>query len=123
MSAVTDAPLEADDTDNEFEHLLDDAIGTTSGRTSKFDIGDVTKAAKMIDESHVVERVVAWRQKDRAGKHPGGRPSVVNDRIILIVLLLLAREHAPLFAREMGNVLHQRLTTEARTFLGLPDTL
>jgi hypothetical protein len=75
MSAVTDAPLEADDTDNEFE-LLDDAIGTTSGRTSKFDIGDVTKAAKMIDESHVVERVVAWRQKDRAGKHPGGRPQL-----------------------------------------------
>ena len=123
MSAVTDTPLEPDEADNEFEHLLDDAIGTTSGRTSKFDIADVMKAAKMVDESQVVKRIVSWRQEDRAGNHPGGRPPVVDDRVIFVVLLLLAREHAPLFSREMGNLLHQRLTTEARTFLGLPDTL
>lgn len=123
MSGMTDTPLEPDEADNEFEHLLDDAIGTTSGRTSKFDIADMTKAAKMVDESQVVKRIASWRQEDRAGNHPGGRPPIVDDRIILIVLLLLTREHAPLFVREMGNVLHRRLTSDARKFLGLPESL
>ncbi|TFC92864.1 hypothetical protein [Cryobacterium sp. TMT4-31] len=108
---------------NEFEHLLDDSIGTTSGRTSKFDIDDVRRTATMVDESKTVQHIVAWRREDRGNNHAGGRVPLVDDRTVLVVLLLLGREHAPQSAREMGNLLHQRLTTEARTYLGLPVTL
>lgn len=126
MSGITDGSVtmrDEDPEDDTLEHILDDAIGTTSGRTSKFDVDEVRKAAKMIDESRAVERIVAWRHENRGGNHPGGRRPLVSDRTILIVLLLLAREHAPLFGREMGNLLHRRLTNEARTFLGLPVML
>ena len=126
MSGITDGTLEVHDELQEstaFEHLLDDAIDTTSGRTSKFDIDDVRRAATMIDGSKMLEQLATWRQEARQGRHPGGRPPKIDDRVILIVLLLLAREHTPLWATEMGAVLHRRLTKEARVFLGLPANL
>lgn len=126
MSGITNGALAVNDEEQEdsaFEHLLDDAIGTTSGRTSKFDIDDVRRAATMVDGSKTLEQLAAWRHENRQGTHPGGRPPKIDDRVILIVLLLLAREHTPLWVTEMGAVLHRRLTKEARAFLGLPVTL
>jgi hypothetical protein len=126
MSALISGTFRAEDEDDcedGFDHLLDDAIGTTSGRTSKFDIEDVVKAAKMVDATMVAERIAGWRKEDRAGNHAGGATPGISDRTILIVMLLLAREHAPLWGREMGNLLHRRLTPEARRFLDVPVTL
>jgi hypothetical protein len=44
----------------------------------------------------------------------------VNDRVILIVIILLVREFSPLLGTHMGIILYRRLTAEAREYLGLP---
>ncbi|MEO7544860.1 MAG: hypothetical protein ABIT21_00965, partial [Terrimesophilobacter sp.] len=103
------------------EDLLEDPETRLSGPSAKFDLHAVSQAARMIDSSGVVEQVAKWRAEDTRHRHPGGRERIVTDRVILIVLLLLAREYSPLLGTGMGVVLYRRLTAEAREFLGLPS--
>ena len=108
----------------DLESLLTDAeLATYSGKSSVFPHSAVLTVDKCIQMTGLLERVLEWREEDRLGKHPGGPAPYVNDHAMLVVMFLLAREHAPLNLTEMANVLHQRLSAESRKFLGIPSAL
>ena len=78
MSGTTHSAVTMHDEDPEsdaLEHLLDDSIGTTSGRTSKFDITEVRRIATMVNGGLVRKELldeltdIAVRQFLR-GAHP-----------------------------------------------------
>lgn len=79
-------------------------------------------AANLVDRSGIIERVAAWRQEDRVreGLGAGGRPRHVDDRAIVTIFVLLAMEHSPLHLIRAAQVVQSRLSSEARTVLGLP---
>lgn len=81
----------------------------------------VEAAVTVIDSTDICERIAKWRAEDRerAGKTPGGRPSSLSDRAVLVVLLLLALEHSPLFVSRMAETLACRLSDEAKARLGI----
>ena len=108
----------------EFEiNLSDEEIENFSGKTSIFTHEDVLTAEKCVLATGLLGNISAWRAEDKASKHPGGPARYVDDRAILIVLTLLAREHSPLNLTEMGAVLHRRLTAASRKHLNLPTSL
>lgn len=105
--------------------LTDAEILNYSGPSSKFDINDVELADRMIRSTDLLGKIAEWRTEERQllGKRNGGRRAYVSDRAILVALLLLAREGRPLLITEMGNLLHKRLTDDARALLELPQHL
>ncbi|MFF1875748.1 hypothetical protein, partial [Kitasatospora herbaricolor] len=89
------------------EALTDEEILNYNGPTSKFSVGDVQLALRLVDATGIVNRIAEWRKEERylAGKRNGGRKPYITDQTILVVLMLLAREGRPLLITEMGNVL------------------
>jgi hypothetical protein len=94
-----------------------------SGRHSQFPHAEILTTDKCIQMTGVLGKLVEWRDEDRGGKPLTGPKPYVDDRTILVVMLLLAREHAPLNETTMAEVLHHRLTEESRTYLGIPAAL
>lgn len=103
--------------------LTGDEQMTFSGRTSKFTHAQVLTSDKCIEMTGVLKKLQEWRDEDRAGKRRSGPAPYVDDRAILVVLLLLAREHAPLNETAIAEVLNQRLTDESREHLNIPYEL
>lgn len=105
--------------------LTDDEILNYNGPSSTYSMQDVDIAIRLVDATGITTRIAEWRKEERqlAGKRNGGRKPFIDDRAILVVLMLLARENRPLLITEMGNVLHRRLLPEARGLLCLPHTL
>jgi len=62
-----------------------------------------------------------WRAEDRErdGRGPGGRPGSLDDRAVLVGLLLLALEHSPLLVTRMAETLARRLSERAMALLGI----
>lgn len=86
----------------------------------------IASAIKLIDESGICVRVAKWRSEDqeRAGKGRGGRPGSLNDRVVLVLLLVLALEGSPLLVTHAAAVVEHRLSGEARAMLGIsPDRI
>ena len=99
-----------------------------SGATSIFSLAQVKFAQDRIAATGMVSRIAAWRAEDveaaaliEGKRHAGGRPRTVHftDEHILIGLLLLAREHSPMFTKALSNLFRLRLSDEARTYLDL----
>ncbi|WP_150307214.1 hypothetical protein [Planctomonas psychrotolerans] len=106
--------------DELFSVLFDeDSITSGSGKTTKFTAQDVELAGRRIDAAGVLPKIAEWRAEDRYMKRGGGRPSLLDDRAILIVSLMLMVEGSRLFVTEMRNVFHYRLTDDARVALGV----
>lgn len=103
--------------------LTEQEMHTFSGRHAVFPHHEVLTTDKCIQITGVLPKIKEWRDEDRAGRHPGGPAPYVDDRTILVVLLLLAREHAPLNETAIAEVMHRRLTKESRDFLGIPQAL
>ncbi|WP_276969243.1 hypothetical protein [Ferrimicrobium acidiphilum] len=86
----------------------------------------IASAIKLIDASGICVRVAKWRSEDqeRAGKGRGGRPGSLNDRVVLVLLLVLALEGSPLLVTHAAAVVEHRLSGEARAMLGIsPDRI
>ena len=84
----------------------------------------VARAMSLIDASGICARVARWREEDRerAGKGPGGRPGSLDDRVVLVLLLVLALEGSPLLVTHVADVVEHRLSGEAMAMLGIdPD--
>ncbi len=84
----------------------------------------VARAMSLIDASGICARVARWREEDRerAGKGPGGRPGSLDDRVVLVLLLVLALEGSPLLVTHVAAVVEHRLSGEAMAMLGIdPD--
>lgn len=81
----------------------------------------VKRAAGLIDDSGLCENLAQWRAEDKALKGPGGRPAIVGDRLVLILLAILAFEHRDLMVTNMARIVRKRLSPKARVLLGIPD--
>lgn len=103
--------------------LSETDLQTFSGRHSKFPHAEVLTTDKCIRMTGVLPKLIEWRAEDRGGKPLTGPAPYVDDRAILVAMLLLAREHAPLNETTMAEVLHHRLSDESRAHLGLPSAL
>jgi len=86
----------------------------------------VALAIELIEKSGICVRVAKWRSEDqeRAGKGHGGRPGSLDDRVVLVLLLVLALEGSPLLVTHAAAVVEHRLSGEAKAMLGIsPDRI
>jgi hypothetical protein len=84
----------------------------------------VALTIRLIEVSGICARVAKWRSEDqeKAGKGHGGRPGNLDDRVVLVLLLVLALEGSPLLVTRMAEVIEDRLSREAKAMLGInPD--
>jgi hypothetical protein len=75
---------------------------------------------RIITESPIPDTVAGWHANAHA-QHQGGRDRDLSDVAILVVLLILALEHAALHFTKGASILHHRLLPESRRLLGLED--
>ena len=101
-----------------------------TGATAQFRHHEIVWARARIRSTGLVEQIAAWREADKEAairygepKHAGGRPRSkrLTDEHILIALLLLAKEHSPLWTTSVRNFFWFRLTPQAITHLGLDE--
>lgn len=81
----------------------------------------VVLAAKMVDETGVVEAVEAWKAEDRVRhrKHAGGRQSKVSSRQALILYKILALDGKPSNPKGAADLILYRLSTKSLKLLDL----
>lgn len=101
--------------DNAFAEDID-ALGHERG---KVEFKTVVVAARMVDQSGVLEIVAEERALEHLGKGPGGRKALVNDRAILVVLLVLALEHQALHLTLARDMVINRLGKDSLRYLDL----
>jgi hypothetical protein len=117
---MNDTGLDDGFSDEELASVITyDEVRTGTGKATKFTVDDIRLAIKRIESTGIVQKLEEWRAEDATSKGAGGRPPIVSDVAVLVVLLLLVRERSPLWVTEMRNVLWFRLTPEARALLGL----
>lgn len=106
--------------DELFGGLIDpDEVRSGGGSAAKFTADQVSLAGRRIDQAGVLPKFLQWREEDRVGTGAGGRPSLLDDRCIMIACMLLLTEGTPMWVTEMSNVFWYRLTDEARQELGI----
>lgn len=91
----------------------------SAGQRPRIPPAVVAGAANFVDRTGIADQVATWRNIDRAKRHPGGRPPVLNDRVVLVVLLLLAAENSPLLASRAEELLTKRLDAKSLKLLGI----
>ncbi|MBC7596684.1 MAG: hypothetical protein H7288_22630, partial [Kineosporiaceae bacterium] len=74
-------------------------------------------------KSGALELLAEWHTADNPRTGQGGQPIKIPHAAVLVGLLLMAQENAPLFMRELAYLFQKRLTPESRTLLGLPEKL
>ncbi|MHB8319124.1 MAG: hypothetical protein ACYDEP_07855 [Acidimicrobiales bacterium] len=94
------------------------AILATGGRSRS---PSVEAAITIIDSTGICEQLATWRSEDRKRerKAPGGRPATLNDRAVLVLLVVLALEHSPLLISRIAEVISKRLSLKAMDLLGI----
>jgi hypothetical protein len=115
-----------DDFDDDLLNLYtDEEVSAGSGRVTPFTLAEVQLAGRRVDAADVVPDIDGWRAEDADPTVVGGRPrtSPIGDWHILVGCLLLAKEHSPLWIKELRNLFWFRLTPEAREFMGLTDVI
>lgn len=86
----------------------------------RVDVTQVKTAARLVDTSGVVERIDTWRTEDGYRPERGGRRPYLNERQILILMVILLRLGEPLHLTKATNIIAVAMTDNARTELGLP---
>lgn len=121
ISDTPDTDIWDEPDDDDFAGLITEAeIRAAGGTTTMLTRKDVELADSRVQATGVLEKIARWREEDRVKTGAGGRPALISDRVVLILLLLLVRERSPLWVSEMRNLLWLRLTEDARRFLNLP---
>lgn len=75
---------------------------------------------RLVTESPIPDALKAWTAATRQD-YQGGRQRDLSDVAILVVILILALENAPLHFTKGAAILHHRLLPESRRLLGLGD--
>lgn len=97
----------------------EDEIRASSGRMTMFTASMVAQYARRVDAAGIVPLIEQWRQEDSYGRAPGGRPPLLNDRMILIASMLLMREESPLLVTNLRDLFWRRLDHRGRDTLGI----
>lgn len=72
-------------------------------------VADIEQADRIIENSGVLDQLAQWRDEDKGKKsklNTGGRPAVFDDRIVLVLFILLTILHRPLHFTEAANLLN-----------------
>ncbi|MFD7871521.1 hypothetical protein ACFV3I_13615 [Microbacterium sp. NPDC059771] len=88
----------------------------------QFDDSTVTLAETRVRQSGILEQFDRWAAEDSSADGMGGRPAMISIRALLVALLLLAHEGAPLHIRRAAHVLQHRLSSKSRELLDLPES-
>lgn len=82
---------------------------------------DVAQVLRIVDRAEVTDWITGWRAEDRkaANRGPGGRPSMVDDRGVVALLLLLGLIGQPLTVRAMTALIVWGLDEDDRALLGI----
>ncbi|MBP5803477.1 hypothetical protein J2D78_15415 [Microbacterium maritypicum] len=89
----------------------------------RFDDDVVARTEARVLQSGILEQFDRWADEDSKGEGMGGRPAMISIRALLVALLLLAHEGAPLHIRRAAHVLQHRLSTKSCELLDLPESL
>jgi hypothetical protein len=122
--APADTPT--DDADTLADDALAELFGTTSSTAPPLPpdghIPDACVFAYMrvLEVSGVCDKVAAWLEEDRKATGPGGRPAVLSQKAVLVLLFILTHEHTPLLITRLVDVIEHRLSDHAKTLLGIP---
>jgi hypothetical protein len=100
-------------------YYTDDDVRAGGGRTARFTRADVQQILDRLELAGVLPHFEAWRAEDHAGKRGGGRRRFLDDRHILVAVMLLLSEGSPMWVTEIAAVFSRRLVPEARELLGL----
>ncbi len=112
--------FDADDDDAGCGLLTPTAIGRAATQISD---DAVRLAESIIDKSGVVGLVDGWRQADRGTKGPGGRPSLVSTRTVLIGLQLIGNIGEPTLVTCVTEALLNRISADSKTRLEIPISM
>ena len=99
--------------------ITEQMLRTKGSQRSKFRREDVRIMRNRLAKSGVLPKLAEWRQEDRDGKHPGGRPALLTDEQVLVAAMLIRSEGQAFFITEIRDVLWFRLTENARRELGV----
>lgn len=88
----------------------------------QFDDAAVALIETRVRQSGILEQLDRWAAEDSNPDGVGGRPAMISIRALLVALLLLAHEGAPLHMRRAAYVLQLRLSVRSRELLDLPES-
>jgi hypothetical protein len=111
---------------NSLEALDDPELNLGPSHRPPIDDQRVALTIRLIDLSEICAHVAKWRSEDQenASKGRGGRPGSLDDRLVLVLLLVLALEGSPLLVTHAAAVVEHRLSSEAKAMLGIsPDCI
>ena len=75
------------------------------------------KAISLVDGSKLLERIDAWKEKDRSG--PGGRLETFPIRALLVAMVVCALTNEAMLATNFTDVLFRRISPAMRHALGI----
>lgn len=101
--------------------VCDGVLGPARAHTPIIADHQVQAAITIVESTGICARLAQWRSHDREreSKGPGGRPATLDDRAVLVLLILLALEHSPLLVSRMAEAVSRRLSVQARVMLGI----
>lgn len=76
----------------------------------------------LLDKTGVLDKLTAWRDEDARAAGTTTRVAFIPERAILVGLLILSDEGAPLLISRLADLFQYRLSVASRNLLGLPAT-
>ena len=101
--------------------FTEDNLGILLNPFGGFDLKRVQLLSAFVDKSGLVDYLAKWRAEDKALTGPGGRPAVLDDRAVLVLLQGMALLSKPMHVTLMAEAVTRSMTPDARKFLGLPE--
>lgn len=86
-------------------------------KTYLFPTRVVRDAARIVDDSGVVDKLLQWMKEDQ--KHRGGRRALLSTRAVLIAWVATALASEPLHVKRVAEVLSVRLSRETAAIMGV----
>jgi hypothetical protein len=108
-----------DDIADEFLGLTGEELRSGGNDEPPITLQQVRVADARVRATGVLELIPGWRLQDGGPKGPGGQPARIDDRLILIALLLLVTEKRSMWMTNVANIFAYRLDADAREYLGL----
>ena len=78
-------------------------------------------AEKIVMTSGVEDMLARWRTEDGADPSKGGRPSIISDTTVLILMSIIAIESRPMHLQQAVDIITRRASNDVLRRLGLPE--
>ncbi len=97
------------------------AFGNRNGFAHQFADHHVSQVARLVDQSGIIATLDQWRTADAIERHAGGRSAVLNDRALIVAMLLLALDGKGILITRIAELLQHRLTDDSKAILGIDN--